>query len=59
MTRAAGEAHFREAHLATYNLPLRHPLTIAHGSISVQRTLIVELQQDGFCGFGEAAASLL
>lgn len=39
------------------DLPLRHPFTISHGSISVQRTLIVELEQQGFRGFGEAVAN--
>jgi len=39
------------------DLPLRHPFTISRGSIRVQRTLIVELEQQGFRGFGEAVAS--
>ena len=39
------------------DLPLRHPFTIFHGSTSVQRTLIVEVEEDGFHGFGEAGAN--
>ena len=35
-------------------LPLEHPFTIARGTIHVQRSLIVELEQDGVCGYGEA-----
>lgn len=34
-------------------LPLAHPFTIAHGSISTQRSLVVELEYDGVSGFGE------
>ena len=40
--------------LHEYNLPLRHPFTISRGTITVQDTLIVELQQDGVSGYGEA-----
>jgi L-alanine-DL-glutamate epimerase-like enolase superfamily enzyme len=40
--------------LRRYDLPTRHPFTISRGTTSVQRTLIVELEQDGVCGFGEA-----
>ncbi len=40
--------------LREYRLPLRHPFTIARGSIREQRTLIVELEQDGARGYGEA-----
>ncbi|WP_153556975.1 dipeptide epimerase [Roseimaritima sediminicola] len=35
-------------------LPLEHPFTIARGTRHVQRSLIVELQHDGLCGYGEA-----
>jgi L-Ala-D/L-Glu epimerase len=38
-----------------FELPLRHTFTIAYSSTSVQRTVIVELEQDGVRGFGEAA----
>lgn len=34
-------------------LPLAHPFTIARGSISTQRSLVVELECDGISGFGE------
>jgi L-Ala-D/L-Glu epimerase / N-acetyl-D-glutamate racemase len=37
-----------------FDLPLRHTFTIARGSTTVSRTLIVELEQDGVCGYGEA-----
>jgi len=40
--------------LHRFDLPTRHPFTISRGTTTVQRTLIVELQQDGVCGFGEA-----
>ena len=43
--------------LHPYDLPLRHPFTISRGSTRVQRTLIVELEQQGFRGFGEAVAN--
>lgn len=41
-------------HLHQRELPLEHEFTIARGSISVQRSLIVELQQDGVSGYGES-----
>jgi len=40
--------------LHQFDLPLRHVFTIARGSSSVSRTLIVELEQDGVRGYGEA-----
>ena len=40
--------------LHQFDLPLRHVFTISRGSSSVYRTLIVELEQDGMRGFGEA-----
>lgn len=40
-----------------FDLPLRHVFTISRGSTRVSRTLIVELQQDGLRGFGEAGES--
>lgn len=43
--------------LRSYDLPLRHTFTIAHGSTAVQQTLIVQLEQDGFCGYGEATTN--
>lgn len=43
--------------LHRYELPLRHEFRIARGSHTVQPTLVVELEQDGVCGFGEATAS--
>lgn len=38
-------------------LPLRHPFTISYGSTEVQSTLIVELEDRGHRGFGEATAN--
>ena len=43
--------------LHEYELPLKHPFTISRGTTTAQRTLIVELQQDGMSGYGEATAS--
>lgn len=43
--------------LHQFDLPLKHPFTIARGTVNVQPTLVVELH-DGSChGFGEATAS--
>ena len=38
-------------------LKLKHTFTISRESIDVQPTLIVELQKDGFSGFGEATSN--
>ncbi len=38
-----------------HNLPTRHPFTIARGTTTVQATLLVELEQAGVRGYGEAA----
>lgn len=43
--------------LHQFDLPLRHVFTISRGSISVQPTLIVELEEDGFHGYGEATTN--
>ena len=40
--------------LHRFELPLRHAFTIARGSTTVSRTLVVELRQDGVSGYGEA-----
>ena len=40
--------------LHEFELPLKHPFTIARGTITSQLTLVVELNQDGESGFGEA-----
>ncbi|MHC4176081.1 MAG: dipeptide epimerase [Planctomycetota bacterium] len=40
--------------LHRFDLPTRHPFTISRGTTTVQPTLIVELEQDGVCGYGEA-----
>lgn len=37
-----------------FDLPLRHVFRISRESSSSQKTLIVELEQEGVCGYGEA-----
>ena len=44
-------------HLHAFELPLRHTFTISRESIDTQPTLIVELEQDGLQGFGEATTN--
>lgn len=43
-----------ELRLNRFHLPTRHPFTISRGTTTVQATLIVELEQDGVVGYGEA-----
>ena len=43
--------------LHEYELPLKHPFTISRGTTTAQRPLIVDLQQDGVSGYGEAIAN--
>ncbi|MFC4477460.1 dipeptide epimerase [Flavobacterium chungangensis] len=43
--------------LREYNLKLKHTFTISRESIDFQPSLIVELQSDGFSGFGEATSN--
>ncbi|WP_373512686.1 dipeptide epimerase [Persicitalea sp.] len=43
--------------LHSFDLLLKHTFTIAHDSRDVQPTLIVELQDGGFSGFGEATTN--
>lgn len=43
--------------LKTYNLKLKHTFTISRRTYDFQPTLIVELQNDGFSGFGEATSN--
>ena len=43
--------------LLRFDLPLRHVFTIARGSSSLYTTLVVELEQDGARGYGEAGQS--
>ena len=43
--------------LHQFDLPLQHEFRISRESISVQPTLIVELQVDGLRGFGEATTN--
>ncbi|RYD31245.1 MAG: dipeptide epimerase [Verrucomicrobiaceae bacterium] len=44
--------------LREIHLPMRHPFTIALGTTTVQHNLLVELEQDGVIGYGEAAPGL-
>ncbi len=46
-----------ELRLHEFDLPLRHVFTIARGSISVQKTLIVDLEENGVHGYGEATTN--
>ncbi len=41
----------------TFDLPLTHTFRISRGSVSVQSTLIVEIEHDGVSGYGEATTS--
>jgi L-alanine-DL-glutamate epimerase-like enolase superfamily enzyme len=43
--------------IRTYKLQLKHTFTISRESHDVQPTLIVELQSEGFSGFGEATSN--
>lgn len=43
--------------LHTFELQLSSPFRIAHGARTVQPTLIVELEGEGFTGYGEATAT--
>ena len=40
------------------DLPLKHVMTVFRGTISVIRTVVVELEQDGLRGYGEAYEDL-
>jgi L-alanine-DL-glutamate epimerase-like enolase superfamily enzyme len=41
----------------SFDLPLRHPFTISRGTVHVQPTLIVRLEDQGCHGLGEATAN--
>jgi len=43
--------------IRTYNLQLKHPFTISRGTRTEIPSIIVELQENGFLGFGEATAN--
>jgi L-alanine-DL-glutamate epimerase-like enolase superfamily enzyme len=43
--------------LSRFELKTRHPFTISRGTTVVQRTLVVKLEQDGACGYGESNAN--
>jgi len=40
-----------------FDLPLAHTFTISRESITIQKTLIVELEEDGYRGYGEATTN--
>ena len=44
--------------LRTFNLQLKHTFTISRVSYKTQPSLIVELQSEGFSGFGETTSNL-
>jgi L-alanine-DL-glutamate epimerase-like enolase superfamily enzyme len=46
-----------QLHIHRFELPLRHVFTISRGSISVQSTLVVELVDGDFRGYGEATTN--
>ncbi len=43
--------------IRTFDLQLKHTFTISRESYNVQPSLIVELQSDGYSGFGEATSN--
>ena len=43
--------------LRAFELPLKHTFTISRESIDVQPSIIVELRDSGFSGFGEATSN--
>ena len=43
-----------KVHLYRLGLPLEHEFTIARGSTTLQRSLVVKLECDGVCGYGES-----
>ena len=45
-----------ELSLRTISLPLRHVFRTAHGAAAVQESLLVELREQGQCGYGEGAS---
>ena len=46
-----------EVFLRSFKLKLKHPFTISRESHTVQPSLIVELRDNGFSGFGEATSN--
>lgn len=45
-----------KVHLHRVELPLEHHFTIARGTLRVQQCLIVELEDKGLRGYGEATS---
>jgi L-Ala-D/L-Glu epimerase len=46
-----------QLHLHKFDLPLKWPFTIARGTVTVQQTLIVELAEAAYSGYGEATTN--
>ena len=55
--RFANESNLLKLRLHHFDLPLRHVFTISRESISIQPTLIVELSEGEYRGFGEATTN--
>jgi L-alanine-DL-glutamate epimerase-like enolase superfamily enzyme len=49
--------YFMELILREFELKLKHTFTISRKSIDIQPSLIVELKDDGFSGYGEATSN--
>lgn len=43
--------------IRSFDLPLKHPFTISRETTTIQPTVIVELSENGFAGFGEATTN--
>jgi L-Ala-D/L-Glu epimerase len=43
--------------ISQHELHMRHPFTISRGTTVVQQNLVVRLDEDGLCGYGEACVS--
>jgi L-alanine-DL-glutamate epimerase-like enolase superfamily enzyme len=43
--------------LHKFDLPPKHPFTIARGTVAIQQTLVVELSEAGHTGYGEATTN--
>ncbi|MBN1854006.1 MAG: dipeptide epimerase [Pirellulales bacterium] len=51
---ASSKSHTMKLTLSTHELKTRHPFTISRGTTTTKTTMIVELEQDGIRGYGEA-----
>lgn len=57
MTFGSFTGYAMRLRIHSFDLPLRHVFTISRESISVQPTVIVELEQGGLRGYGEATTN--